>query len=189
MIFLQCWRRWSGSMTRRRWPGWLGRTKVGSCQFGSNLVLRKMVFIAPGFRFILLLCRILRVIKRGNVPTSCICQVAQIFWQKLIRISKNSRVKWRLLRQWKLPSERKQSLIFSLKMIRRSFNSRSFWQSWILSILIKQSKFQPKPTFLCWVLRLPTKCSPTWTPSSDPALRLSIGVAPSSSWATPHTVC
>ena len=39
-------------MTRRRWPGWLGRRKVGSCQFGSNLVLRKMVFIAPGFRFI-----------------------------------------------------------------------------------------------------------------------------------------
>ena len=124
-------------------------------------------------------------LERGMYQSSLSVQIALFFWGILDK----SEAQLRLLRQSKLPLEKKQSLIFSLEMIRRNFYSRSFWQSWTLSILTKLRKFQPKPTFLCWVLRLPTKFSPTWTPSSGPALLPRRRVALFSLWETLHTVC
>ena len=53
---------------------------------------RKLSVRITSCSLILLLCRILSVARKGNVPTPTpsLCQVTQIFWQKFIRISKNS---------------------------------------------------------------------------------------------------
>ena len=37
-----------------------------------------------------LMCHIVRVSRKGNVPTPSLCQVMQISWQKFTKISKNS---------------------------------------------------------------------------------------------------